>query len=214
MSFEVPRYAKTIHEINETKQKLKPNYHKELSLPIISGVVTTAYSVYAKGGQASCENLLLKAGADVNIADVHGNTAIGHTAYFGEDHLLNRLIKTGANVDTSGDNAITPLFLAAQAGHNQCLDKLLYAGADVNAKTVNGFTPLMQAILAGHAQCVDTLITAGADVNTAVTLKSCHDDIMKVKEAAMATVSSYLVAAEIIDELYQKVEDKFSDLKN
>ena len=154
MSFQVPRYAKTIHEINETKQKLKPNYHKELSLPIISGVVTTAYSVYAKGGQASCVNLLLKAGADVNIADVHGNTAIGHTAYFGEDHLLNRLIKTGANVDTSGDNAITEI-----------LNCLITSGADVNFHDSSGITALHSAARNGHIDCVKRLVKSEANVN-------------------------------------------------
>ena len=51
MSSPVLRYAKTVDEINKTKQELVPNYHKELSLPIISGVVTTAYSVFAKSGQ-------------------------------------------------------------------------------------------------------------------------------------------------------------------
>ena len=126
---------------------------------------------------------------------------------------LDTLVKAGANVNTPGDNGITPLFLAAQAGHNRCLEKLLYSAADMNAKTDNGFTPLMQALLAGHAQCVDTLITAGADVNTAVTLKPCHDDIMKMREAAMARVSSYLVAGDVIANLNQKVENTFADLK-
>ena len=169
--------------------------------------------VFAKSGQASCVNLLLKAGADVNNEDVHGNTVIGHAVYFGEDHLTDILVKAEANVNTSGDNGITPLFLTTQAGHNRCLEKLLYAGADVNAKTSNGFTPLMQAILAGHAQCVDTLITAGADVSITVTLKPCNEDIVKMREAASAKVSSYLVGDDVITNLNQTVENKFADFK-
>ena len=176
-------------------------------------MVPTEYLVNEKHRQSSCVSLLLKAGADVNNGDVHGNTAIGHAAYFGEDHLIDPLVKAGANVNTSGNNGITPLFLAAQAGRDQCLEKLIYAGAYVNAKTVNGFTSLMQAILTGHVQCANTLITAGADVNTAVTLKPCQEDIVKTMEAGMATVSSYLVGDDVIDELKWKVENQFADLR-
>ena len=212
-SSNVLRYAKTIDEINEAKPELQPKHPKELSPPSESGVVPTEYLANEKSRQESCVNLLLKAGVDVNTTDVHGNTAIGHAVYFGEDHLIDILVKAGAKVNNSGDNGITPLFLAAQAGHNQCLEKLLYTGAHVNAKTVNGFTPLMQAILSGHTQCTDTLITTGADANTVVTLKTCHEDIVKMKEAAMATVSTYLVGDDVIDDLNWKVEKKFTDSK-
>ena len=80
------------------------------------------------------------------------------------------------------------------------------SGADVNAKTSNGFTPLMQAILADHSKCVDTLITAGADVNRAVTMNTCSDDIVKMKEGCIATVSSYLVVDDIITMIFIKAE--------
>ena len=213
MSSPVLKYAKTIDEINKAKPQFGPLYHKELSLPLISRLASTIYSSFSKNNQTSCIDVLLKAGADVTMSDIHGITALGHAAFFGEDHLVDKLVKAGAKVKTSGDNGVTPIFLAAQAGHNICLEKLLHAGADVNVKTDNGFTPLMQAILAGHKKCVDTLIAAGADVNMGVTLKLCPQDIVKMKETAMTTVSSYLVVGDILDELRQKVTDKFGDLK-
>ena len=71
----------------------------------------------------------------------------------------------------------------------------------------------MQTILAGHVEGAETLILAGANVNTVVRLKRCNDDIMKMKEAAMTTVSSYLVSTDVITKLTQKVENKFVDLE-
>ena len=127
--------------------------------------------------------------------------------------LVGMLIKAGADVNTSGQNGITPIFLVAQAGHNDCLEELICVGAHLNVKTSNGFTPLMQAILAGNTKCVDTLITAGADVNTVVTLKACSDDVVKRKEAVMATIASYLVADDVIAEFQQKTEDILEVIK-
>ena len=175
---------------------------------------TTALFQAIKYASEHCVKILLEAGADVNTGDIHGTTALGYAAYYDRVRLIETFIKSGANVNTSGDNGITPLFLAAQAGHIDCLEELLYSGADVNAKTRNGFTPLMQTILAGHVEGAETLILAGANVNTVVRLKRCNDDIMKMKEAAMATVSSYLVSCDIVDELKQCIEEKLENSKS
>ena len=174
---------------------------------------TTALFQAIKYASENCVEILLKAGADVNTGDIHGTTALGYAAYYLRGELIGTLVKAGTNVNTPGDNGITPLFLAAQSGHVDCLEELLYSGADVNAKTRNGFTSLMQAILAGHVEVVETLILAGANVNTVVRLKRCSDDIMKMKEGAMTTVSSYLVSCDIVDELKQRIEEKVEDSK-
>ena len=175
---------------------------------------TTALFQAIKYASEHCVKILLEAGADVNTGDIHGTTALGYAAYYDRVRLIETFIKSGANVNASGDNGITPLFLAAQAGHIDCLEELLYSGADVNAKTRNGFTPLMQTILAGHVEGAETLILAGANVYTVVRLKRCNDDIMKMKEAAMATVSSYLVSCDIVDELKQCIEEKLENSKS
>ena len=209
ISSPVLRYTKTVDEINDTKPELKAKYTELLARagPLKSRILSTAF--LAENTDDLCVDSLLEAGADVNMRDIHGTTALGYAAYYGRGNLVCKLIKSNANVNTSGENSITPLFLAVQSGHNDCLQKLLHAGANVNAKTDNGFTPLMQAILAGHAKCVDTLIAAGADLNTVVSLKKCDDDVMKVKEAAMITVSSYLGSNGVITDLKQNIENKF-----
>ena len=207
-SKKVLRYAEATDEFGFT-----PYCPKFLSIPLRSEIISTALLAIVENNDKPCVDLLLKAGADVTMGDIHGATALGYAAYYGRGNIVDTLIKAGADVNNSGENGITPLFLAVQAGHNKSLEKLLYVGANVNAKTSNGFTPLMQAILAGHAQCVDSLILAGAHVKTAVTLKTCNDDIVKVKETAMATVSTYLVGDDVISDVNQKVEDKYEDLK-
>ena len=50
-------------------------------------------------------------------------------------------------------------------------------------------------------------------MNSVVRLKRCSDHIMKLKEAAMATVSSYIVSCDIVDELKQRIEEKLEDSK-
>ena len=113
--------------------------------------------------------MLIKAGADVNIAKGQGRAALHNAAMNGHYNCLKLLIQAGANVNHSiSINQVTPLMLAAQHGFLNCVQELIEAGADVNATDKNGRTALMEAAHGKKGTCTDCvklLVNAGADVN-------------------------------------------------
>ena len=106
--------------------------------------------------------LLIREGADVNV--VHfGETALHSAASRGLDFSLQLLIQAGADVNLGGNE--TPLMLAAEQGKATCVRTLINAGADVHRTDVKGQTALTRPINRNHEECIDLLMEAGADVN-------------------------------------------------
>ena len=108
---------------------------------------------------------LLERGADVNLAQGDGMTALHWAGEVGDAAMAEMLIYAGANIDAFtrlGD--FTPLLIAAEAGNGPVVQVLVEAGADVEARTaVGGATALHYASQAGSVVAVETLLDAGAD---------------------------------------------------
>ena len=103
---------------------------------------------------------LIKQGADVNVKDNDGNTALISSSYNG--HLE---IEQGADVEAKDKTGKTALI---ESSSNGCLDIvkcLLDNGADVEAKDKTGKTALIWSSNNGHLDIVKYLIEQGADVN-------------------------------------------------
>jgi len=92
----------------------------------------TALRLAARRGHASCVQILLAAGADVD-----------DTSAF---------VRPGW----------TPLHEAASAGWADCVQALLEAGAITEAENHDGWTPLHLAAHRGRPACVQALLTFGA----------------------------------------------------
>ena len=99
----------------------------------------------------------LAAGADVNVKDESGRTALLQAALFGRKEITELLIAAGADVNAKDDWGMTPLHEATREGHKEITDLLLTNGADVNAKDGSGRTPLDWAIPYNHKETVDLL---------------------------------------------------------
>lgn len=112
---------------------------------------------------------LIEAGADLNLEDGHGATALYDAAYHQYEELSLLLIESGADVNTKtgiyidGTYDNTPLHRASN--QSSVLKALLKAGANVSAKNSAGETPLHWACSDGNLEAVQALVEAGADVN-------------------------------------------------
>lgn len=83
-------------------------------------------------GNAALVEKLLRAGADPNVADVHGRTALSHAARHGHGTIVDALLAAGAWADPHEDYDVyeTPLMGAAEGGHLEIVKKLVQAGAN------------------------------------------------------------------------------------
>ena len=106
----------------------------------------TAILFACEKGCLKCVDLLIKAGADVNIQVRDGLTPLIQAVACNHDDCLDMLIK---GVNQSNQNGTTPLSLAAFVGLRKCLETLLIAGADVNIVNKERAAPLVRASLVG-----------------------------------------------------------------
>ena len=132
---------------------------------VVNNQVDASLMLAASSGRSKCIDLLIKAGADVNITDVNGYTPLTISVDHGHEHCVRLLIRAGADVNKPTDEKHTPLMCAASTGNESCLEMLLKAGADVNTTERCECTALMFATQKAKWQCLDLLLRAGADVN-------------------------------------------------
>jgi ankyrin repeat protein len=110
---------------------------------------------------------LLADGANVNVTQGDGATAL-HWAVHRDDARATRLLlASGANVNAVNALGATPLWLAAINGSASLAGALLEAGADPNVSLKGGETPLMTAARSGSRETVEHLVAWGGDVNAA-----------------------------------------------
>jgi ankyrin repeat protein len=120
----------------------------------------------AMRGDAAAVRTLLQQGADVNVAQGDGMTALHWAADRGDQDLAALLLRFGANsgaVTRIGRHA--PLHVAATRGHHLVVRLLVDARADIAALTTTGAAPLHFAAAAGSAEAVRILLDRGADPN-------------------------------------------------
>ena len=77
------------------------------------------YFTAAEKGNLKCIEELLNAGADVNIIDNKGNTALARASFKGDVDCLKELIAAGADVIMG---KYPPLTNAAREGHLDCIN--------------------------------------------------------------------------------------------
>lgn len=143
--------------------------------------------------------LLIDAGADVNLARQDGHTALTLSAGYRAPSTTRILLAAGANVEARSDVGHTALNIAAANGFTATVRELLTAGADVNTQTNNGWSPLLRAARHGRPATVTVLLAAGADLTartsrglTALNTSAAHGqtETVRVLLAAGANVDA------------------------
>ena len=126
----------------------------------------TALVQAAVNGNNDIVELLIEAGADVNVTRSDGDTALSGAVAIGDEQCVNLLIKAGADVNAGFSGGDSPLYMAVRSYNATCAQILLNAGATVNMKRdEDGSTSLMRAAETAQERLVTILLEAGADVN-------------------------------------------------
>jgi ankyrin repeat protein len=135
---------------------------------------------------------LLKAGADVNIVNSTGHTALAEAVNKNIIPIVQLLLNHGADTsitDIAGHNA---LFRAVHEGHVFMMDMLVKRGASITAVDNHGNTVLMSALSERQELAAEWLIQhGGVDINAAnnegftalhtASAFSCSDDTAMVE---------------------------------
>ena len=139
---------------------------KSLPLPKQAPSRTPVVADAAMRGDLAAVRKAIQQGADVNVAQGDGMTALHWAAEHGDSAMTELLLKAKANVNpTTRDAGYTPLHLASRRASASVVRSLLKAGADAKAVSASGGTVLHLAAQGGSGDVVDALIEKGADPN-------------------------------------------------
>ena len=118
-------------------------------------------------GDVDAVQVLIDQGADVNVPQGDGMTALHWAAERGDDAMIRTLLDAGADVGAVtriGD--YTPLHLASRAGSGAAVESLLEANSDPEAPTSTGAAlPIHFAAASGSAGAIAALARHGAEVD-------------------------------------------------
>jgi ankyrin len=110
-------------------------------------------------------DLLLKRGADPNIANEFQMTPLSEACTNANGAIVHMLLKAGAKANTPIATGETPIMTCAKTGNADAVRMLVEYGADVNAKEpLQNQTALMWAAAEHHPDVVKELVTAHADL--------------------------------------------------
>src|SRR5262245_44869028 len=130
----------------------------------VSGSTPLQWAVY--NDDVAEVRRLLKAGANVSIANNYGATPMGLAAEVGNTEIIKLLLEAGADADSPNADGQTALMEVARTGNVEAAELLVKLGAKVNAKERwGGQTALMWASARRHPQMMQFLISKGADMN-------------------------------------------------
>lgn len=109
--------------------------------------------------------LLIKAGADINLANQDGIYPVLYASFCHNTKILDYLLDLNVDLNVVDYEGNTPLHYAA---YNDCSDTIKrLVSCKVNLESINsdGATPLEDAVDNGHLECVKILIEAGANLS-------------------------------------------------
>lgn len=119
----------------------------------------------AAGDEAMVE-ILLAGGADPNLAQSYGNTALSYAVSEngGNSNMVRMLLAAGANPQPIDDHGHTPMGSAAMHGNLELLELLHEAGASVQP-VASGPSPLHAAVRAQQFEAAQWLLAHGANID-------------------------------------------------
>ena len=140
----------------------------------------TALYLAVRHRATGCVEVLLAAGASLNLREGHGLTpSLHYAARRGDTKIVSLLVDAGVDVDAKTPDKETALYLAVRHWATGCVEVLLAAGASPNLRGRHGLTPFGLALNIGHRRAWPLLLRAGAEIPTNFT----HPYIVRVRNA-------------------------------
>jgi ankyrin repeat protein len=127
---------------------------------------TTPLLEAAYRGDVARVSELIRAGADVNEANIFGATPMSQAALRGDTAVIRLLLKAGADPESANAEGETALMIVARTGNVEAAKLLLKAGADVHAREKwGGQTALIWAAAQNQPEMIRLLVSKGAEVD-------------------------------------------------
>ena len=128
----------------------------------------TVLNMACRWGRLDVVELLLRAGADIEKADLRGQTPLmAASGSLGNGHvkIAYALLCAGAQKNTKDHDGWTALSHAVWTMSKDAAGLLIRVGADVDAVVANGEPLLAHAVFQGSLGICEMLLDAGADIN-------------------------------------------------
>lgn len=138
------------------------------------GSKDTALTLACRMDRESIADTLIKAGADINHANMYGNTSLHEAVREDFLGLGKYLISAGADVNIQNHKGSTALHFLCYASNEEVSDMhasqnlakaLIAAGAHVNVADKEGCTPFLVCCASGREDLMDLLIEHGANTS-------------------------------------------------
>lgn len=161
-------------KVSASYEEVDDERRRSTGAPVPSYAVAHILATGQQWWNTSALESLCKAGADLEMTDGNGNTALQCSLNgkrcgswgpgFWRDETLEVLLRYGANVNAlSPDNGATPLNAALESRRGRkVIQKLLNAGADI---TMGKVPAIFEAIESEEPEAAIAVLDAGADVN-------------------------------------------------
>ncbi|KAL3098410.1 hypothetical protein niasHS_003763 [Heterodera schachtii] len=120
-----------------------PNYRD------LIGLTPLYYNMLNTDSNSEVAQMLLAEAADLDVVDMHGNTAMHQACKNGLAKHVELMIYYGADTNARNVNGNTPLHVCAVNGRVDCAQVLLYRGADPTLLNRQGQSPVHVAQFVG-----------------------------------------------------------------
>lgn len=151
------------------------------------------------GGSTTYMETLISLGADVNIQDQEGNTALIHSLSAANKHATSLLLDHHADPNIANNLKYMPLTFAIWHFLDDAAIRLINNGANINHKdALDGNTPLISAVYGFQDDVITALLEKGARVCI------CNNHGKNALDAARETP----LKPEIIERLEKAEEDQ------
>jgi len=141
---------KKTHEL--LKNGINPNFNYNGRMPLV---------VACRRENIDMLKLLIDKGADPNMSDDIGITALNISSSHGYIESVKYLLEVGANPNISDDCGYSPLINSSLNNNDDIIEILINAGADINSINNRHETALMTAIMYNRLEIVKKLIKYG-----------------------------------------------------